>query len=258
MHNRCRAPSHDQTAIRSAREAGDRALDRGCITNVDRAHLYPERRCHRLHRTKLTGSKGEVGIAKDRHLLHARRDFLEKLQPFCADAILESDKAGGVAARARQAIDKAGTNRIGRYCKHDRYRARRLQQRSRCGAAICEDDVRCEGCQFPSVSVKLRSVGCGPPRVEAHIAADIPAQERQRLHECSEADLKFRIVRGSRKQHTDAPHPLALLRPRRERPRCRRAAEQPDELPPPHAGHGLPPRCRRLIIAARNRRAQAV
>jgi hypothetical protein len=46
-----------------------------------------------VHRTKLTGSTGEVGIAKDRHLFHARGDFLEKLQPFCADAILESDSA---------------------------------------------------------------------------------------------------------------------------------------------------------------------
>jgi hypothetical protein len=34
-------------------------------------------------------------------------------------------------------------------------------------------------------------------------------------------------------QHADAPHPLALLRPRRERPRRRRASEQRDELPPP-------------------------
>ena len=109
---------------------------------------------------------------------------------FATSSLTKKTHTGGVAARVRQAIDKAGTNRIGRYCKHDRYRARRLQQRSRRGAAICEDDVRCEGCQFPSVSVKLRGVGCGPPRVEAHIAADIPAEERQRLHECSEADLK--------------------------------------------------------------------
>ena len=32
---------------------------------------------------------------------------------------------------------------------------------------------------------------------------------------------------------------------RAQRPRHSRAAEQADELPPPHAGHGLPPRCRR-------------
>ena len=31
-------------------------------------------------------------------------------------------------------------------------------------------------------------------------------------------------------EHADAPHPLGLLRARRERPRRRRAAEQRDEL----------------------------
>ena len=34
-------------------------------------------------------------------------------------------------------------------------------------------------------------------------------------------------------QHADAPHALALLRARRERPRRRRAAEQRDELAAP-------------------------
>ena len=42
-------------------------------------------------------------------------------------------------------------------------------------------------------------------------------------------------VEGS--QHADAPHALALLGARRERPRCSRAPEQRDELAPPHVGH---------------------
>ena len=33
-------------------------------------------------------------------------------------------------------------------------------------------------------------------------------------------------------EHADAPHPLGLLRARRQRPRRRRAAEQRDELAP--------------------------
>jgi hypothetical protein len=35
---------------------------------------------------------------------------------------------------------------------------------------------------------------------------------------------------GEVNEHADAPHPLALLRARRERPRSRRAAEKRDEL----------------------------
>jgi hypothetical protein len=47
------------------------------------------------------------------------------------------------------------------------------------------------------------------------------------------ADLVFRVVRHSRHEHTDAPHPLALLRARRQRPRhCRAAAKQDDEIAP--------------------------
>src|SRR5215471_6763988 len=47
--------------------------------------------------------------------------------------------------------------------------------------------------------------------------------------------LSFRIVRARGHQHADAPHPLALLRARRERPRRRRAAEQRDEPPALHS-----------------------
>ena len=41
-----------------------------------------------------------------------------------------------------------------------------------------------------------------------------------------------------------------LLRPRRDRPRGHRAAEQRHELPPSHAGHGLPSQwvCRTISL----------
>ena len=61
-----------------------------------------------------------------------------------------------------------------------------------------------------------------------------PAQLLQPLQERRDAGLRFRIVRGCGHEHADAPHPLGLLRARRERPRRRRAAEQRDELAPPH------------------------
>src|SRR5262249_42977376 len=57
-----------------------------------------------------------------------------------------------------------------------------------------------------------------------------PARLREPLQERPDPGLKFRIVRGCRQQHADAPHPLRLLRARRERPRRRRAADQRNEL----------------------------
>ena len=74
----------------------------------------------------------------------------------------------------------------------------------------------------------------GPASVDPHVAAVGPAQLLQPLQECREAGLRFRIVRGRAHEHADAPHPLGLLRARRERPRGRRAAEKRDELAPLH------------------------
>jgi hypothetical protein len=41
-----------------------------------------------------------------------------------------------------------------------------------------------------------------------------------------EAGLKFRIVRGCGQEYADTPHPLQLLRTRRERPRGHTAEER--------------------------------
>ena len=48
-------------------------------------------------------------------------------------------------------------------------------------------------------------------------------------------------------EHADAPHPLGLLRARRDRPRCRRTAEKRDELAPSHC---CPRGLRTCIVAA--------
>jgi hypothetical protein len=46
--------------------------------------------------------------------------------------------------------------------------------------------------------------------------------------------VPFRIISSQIDEHAEAPHALSLLRPRRERPRRGRAAEQRDELAPFH------------------------
>ena len=56
----------------------------------------------------------------------------------------------------------------------------------------------------------------------------------QSLHECRKPGLSFRVVRGHVHEHADAPHALALLRPRRERP-SRRAADERDERTSVHS-----------------------
>src|SRR5262245_32300531 len=68
----------------------------------------------------------------------------------------------------------------------------------------------------------------GPADVKARIAAVGPAQFRQPLDESGELSPPPRIALVRTQEHADAPHPLGLLRARRERPRGR-AAEKRDE-----------------------------
>src|SRR5262245_16361485 len=62
----------------------------------------------------------------------------------------------------------------------------------------------------------------------------------------------LRVRLGERRQHADAPHLFApLLRPCRQRPRCRRAAEQRDELAT--AGHSITSSARASTVAGTSR-----
>ena len=131
-------------------------------------------------------------------------------------------------------LDEAGADRIGDGREHDRHGAGHLQQRRHGRAAIGQDDVRRERDQFRRVLANRVGIACAPAVVDPHVAAVGPAQLLQPLQERRDAGLGFPIVRGRGHEHADAPHPLALLRARRERPRCRRATKNTEKFPPPH------------------------
>jgi hypothetical protein len=57
-----------------------------------------------------------------------------------------------------------------------------------------------------------------PPKVHPQVAANGPTQVRKRLSERGNEKVRQGIVFIAPHEHADAPHPLALLRPRRERP----------------------------------------
>src|SRR5262245_40223956 len=61
------------------------------------------------------------------------------------------------------------------------------------------------------------------------VAAFLPAEAFKSLPKCCEPLLPYGAASRAMHQHADPPHPLGLLRARRERPR-RRATEQRDEL----------------------------
>jgi hypothetical protein len=80
------------------------------------------------------------------------------------------------------------------------------------------------------------SIAGVPIIVDPKIAFRCPSKLAQGEFKCRNAGQRFRIGGGNDIDHADAAHAVGLLRPRRERPR-RRAAEQRDEIAPPHVGH---------------------
>jgi hypothetical protein len=176
--------------------------------------------------SKLAGSGALGSIAKHRRSRHAWRRLFEQLQPFPSHAVFVNHEPGGVAARPRQTFDEAGGDGIGDDRKYDRHRARRLQQRSHGRGAMRQDDVRRHRGQFCRVFANDVGIASAPAIIDPQVAADDPSQLPQLLQERPDAELCFRVVRGEGQEHADAPHALGLLRPRRERPRHRRAAER--------------------------------
>src|SRR6516164_5135945 len=82
---------------------------------------------------------------------------------------------------------------------------------------------------------RLRIGGVRPASIDPQIAAVHPAQFLQLLDERSALRPSFRIALRPAHQYADPAHLLGLLRACRERPRCRRAAEQRDELAALHS-----------------------
>src|SRR5262249_14529054 len=110
-----------------------------------------------------------------------------------------------------------------------------LQRRHR-GGACGQDHVRRERNQFRRIFAQPIGIAQAPPILDAHVSAVGPASFLQALYEGITAGQPFRIVRSQdAHEYTYAPRSLALLRPRRERPRGCRAAEQRDERASPHS-----------------------
>jgi hypothetical protein len=212
MNDRQRARRHDQTAIIALRECCDSAFDFAGITQADWAQFYSERWRHGLDGSELPGPGALRGIPNDRNSRHAWRNLLEQFQPFTAHAEFEIGKAGDVAARARQAIDKAGSDRISGLSEHDRYVAARLHQRCDDLTARGKYDVWRERDKFRSVSPILVGSARTPAVIDLQVAADNPAQFLEALLERRDTGLTFQFALGESQQHTNPPHLLGTRR----------------------------------------------
>jgi hypothetical protein len=155
--------------------------------------------------------------------------------PFTAQTVFEHHEAGRIAAWPRQALHKAGTDRIRNDCAYDRDSSGCLQRRSYARATTGEDDIGRKPDQFRRESPRLSGIARRPAGVNVHVAALRPTQPSQFLQKCLEEALKSGIVCGCWQQYPDAPG--ALLRACRDgchaaavprRPmKCRRLTRPP-------------------------------
>src|SRR5262249_4190588 len=164
----------------------------------------------------------------------------EHLSPFCSEAVLPEGEPGYVASRSRWARDQAGGDRIAHLCEYDRQGAGSVLQRHHGRLIAGENSIRPHPHEFGSEASQALVIPAWPALLDVDIATFDPPEILQAPAERRHAELAFGVLlRQPRNQHADAVHLLTLLRPRRERPRSR-AAEQRDELAPPHLrGHSM-------------------
>jgi hypothetical protein len=168
---------------------------------------------------ELTDALGDDRISNHGHSRHVRRELLEQFQPFPADRVLKQSESGCVAAGPREALGKAGADRVDDRREYDRNGPSLPLQRDQDRSAGSQNDVGSKRDQLRGVSSIALGIGGAPTGLDPHIAAVRATKLLKPLHERGHAALRFRVLGGEIHQHTDAPHPLRLLRARRQRPR---------------------------------------
>src|SRR5262249_1973245 len=146
-----------------------------------------------------------------------------------ADARLVVQQTGEIAAWARQSVNESRANRVRHVDEYDRDRAGLPVQCARNLSRMCEQHVGLQVDQLFREHLRLLTSGR-----KTSIDADVTALRPELLSKFQQARLGFRIVLGQAHQHADAPHPLALLRARRARPRGCGGGEESDEIAAVH------------------------
>jgi len=189
--------------------------------------------CGRSPRLVIEIEDGGIGRVPDQRDAGSFRDgLLQQLDPFPFQFGTEDGEAGDVRARPDIAGDEPGIDRIAARRKDDRDGPGRPLGGERAGGARGHDHVGPVSHQFVRQLREAAVIPSRPCELEHDVLALDVAQFAERLAQRVHLGALQRRGRGAKV--ADPRLLLRLLRPRRERPR-RRAAEQRDELAPPHS-----------------------
>src|SRR4029077_16579437 len=177
----------------------------------------------------------------DRHPPDVGDHLLDDVQPFADYGKVDIRDAGDVPAWTSKARDEALSGRIVDSREDDRDGARGLFQRRNDRRGAGGDDVWWRVHQFKDVCLYAGNVAAGKSVLDLNVPVLRPSERLKSLSKRRYASFYLGIDFGEPMQERDAPHPLRLLRARRERPHGRRAAEKRNKLASPDCGHGHPP-----------------
>src|SRR5262249_40904162 len=189
------------------------------MVNQNGDRLYAERGSGGFERTLVVLGHVRRGwrIKKKDGAPDLRCDLLEHLEPLRRHCRDEIGEAGGISPWARQALDKAASYRIGDGSEDDRHRAALLLQGRDRHRTESKDCIRLHGQHFTGNPLFPLGAACSPGFLDLQLAAGLPAEFVEPLAKRAYPSLRFGVT-GNSDQHADPPHPLALLRARRERP----------------------------------------
>jgi hypothetical protein len=149
--------------------------------------------------------------------------------------------AGDVAGRTAEAWNQPHPDRVASDREHNRNgRGRRLCRQRRRGAADRRDQSNLSADQIGRERRQPLVIALRPAVFDRDVAALDEAHPTEALVECGHDEVEVaRAQTAEESNHRDG----RLLRERRERPKKRRhgrrAADERDELTPPHVEHGL-------------------
>src|SRR5262249_3545755 len=173
---------------------------------------------------------------------HPGDQLVQQVQALRSDLDVQHNHAGEISSWSVQAGDEAGCDRVGGGEKDDRYGRRRSLGHGR-GRGVRGDHAHLSAKEIGGQRRQTLVATLGPAVFDPYITALYIAGFAEAL---AEGVCELRIFPGrSAVEEPDYGH-RRLLRPRRERPRRRRAADERDELAALHVSYYSG-----LILAAR-------
>src|SRR5262245_1904588 len=202
------------------------------LPDFQRDRLDAERAGRGLDLIQFPHARWIVGIGDDRQLAETGHDLAQEFQALARKLGRRKRQAGDVATRPRQTGDEASAKRVRHRREHDWDNRGRLfrceDRRSRCDNNIDLETDKLGGDLGETLEASLR-----PTNLDHNGTALDPSEFAQPLLKSGDP-----LARGGTRlpaQKPDGRQLARLLRPRRERPRGRRAAEQRHELAASHS-----------------------